>query len=379
MENPAEKKSRPMKADFHPRQAERLATLRQYQILDTPREREFDDIVNLAAQICGAPISVINFIDAERQWFKAEVGLGADETPLDASICAHVILQDELMEIPDTLQDERMADNPLCTGEPNLRFYAGAPLTAPNGLPIGTLCILDHKPRQLTELQRESLRVLSRTIMRDLELRRTLLNQEILRREMDHRVKNSLQTIASFISLFRRTARHSSPEEAFDAIERRVRAISALHEELHQVGFDEEAKLDRFLERVISQLRASSPENVTIRSELSPVVGGSSTATTLGIVVSEFVANSIKHGFSDGRDGEISIRLEADGDMLELECRDNGLGSAVESSETNKIEKLGTRLKEAAVSQVNGELHRESDRNGYVTRLTIPLTVGSAT
>lgn len=368
-----------MKADFHPRQAERLATLRQYQILDTPREREFDDIVNLAAQICGAPISVINFIDAERQWFKAEVGLGADETPLDASICAHVILQDELIEIPDTLQDERMADNPLCTGEPNLRFYAGAPLTAPNGLPIGTLCVLDHKPRQLTELQRESLRVLARTIMRDLELRRTLLNQEILRREMDHRVKNSLQTIASFISLFRRTASHSNPEEAFDAIERRVRAISALHEELHQVGFDEEAKLDRFLERVISQLRASSPDNVTIRSELSPVVGGSSTATTLGIVVSEFVANSIKHGFSDGRDGEISIRLEADGDMLELECRDNGLGSAVESSETNKIEKLGTRLKEAAVSQVNGELHRESDKDGYVTRLTIPLSVGSAT
>ena len=114
-----------MQADPHPRQDERLASLRAYRILDTPREADFDEIVQLASQLCETPISVVNLIDSDRQWFKAEVGLGVRETPIGTSICAHAILESEMVEISDTSIDTRLCDNPLVTGNPGLRFYAG--------------------------------------------------------------------------------------------------------------------------------------------------------------------------------------------------------------------------------------------------------------
>ena len=114
-----------MQAEPHPEQSARISALRDLQILDTPIEQEFDEIAQLASQICEAPISVINLIDSARQWFKAEVGLGTRETPLDTSICAHVILADDLTIVPDTLNDPRFSDNPLCTSGPNLRFTPG--------------------------------------------------------------------------------------------------------------------------------------------------------------------------------------------------------------------------------------------------------------
>lgn len=132
-----------MRAPAHPRQPDRLRLLHSYEILDTDREKEFDDVVKLTAEICGTAISIINLIDAERQWFKAEVGLGVRETPIESSICSHMILQEDFVEIYDTLEDPRLADNSLCSGDPGLRFYAGALLRSDEGLPLGTLCVLD--------------------------------------------------------------------------------------------------------------------------------------------------------------------------------------------------------------------------------------------
>ena len=132
-----------MKAAPHPQQALRLETLRKYEILDTPRETDFDEIVELASKICNVPISVVNLIDEDRQWFKAEVGIGARETPLVTSICSHVVLSSDFVEINDTHKDPRTADNELCMPADGLRFYAGALLKAKNGMPIGTLCVLD--------------------------------------------------------------------------------------------------------------------------------------------------------------------------------------------------------------------------------------------
>jgi PAS domain S-box-containing protein len=159
---------------------DRLAALDQYAILDTPREPEFDDVVRLASDIFGAPISVVNLIAAGRQWFKAEVGIGADELPLDVSICAHAILQPGIFVVPDTTQDGRFACNPLVTGEPGLRFYAGALLETPEGLPLGTICVLDTKPRPdgITDRQRLTLEVLARQVMTQLELRRSVAERD---------------------------------------------------------------------------------------------------------------------------------------------------------------------------------------------------------
>jgi PAS domain S-box-containing protein len=161
------------------RESDRIAALERYQILDTPTEEDFDDIVRLAAEAFDAPIAVVNLIASHRQWFKAEVGIGARELPLDVSICAHAILQQDTMVIPDTRADDRFVHNPLVTAEGGLRFYAGALLKTPDGLPIGTVCVLDRQPRPdgITPFQRLTLEVLARQVMTQLELRRALSQQ----------------------------------------------------------------------------------------------------------------------------------------------------------------------------------------------------------
>jgi PAS domain S-box-containing protein len=161
-------------------EGDRLAALAGYDILDTPHEPEFDDIVRLVANVFEAPIAVVNLIAESRQWFKAEVGIGADELPLDVSICAHAILQPGIFVVPDTTQDARFASNPLVTGDPGLRFYAGALLETPDGLPLGTVCVLDTEPRPggITEHQRLTLEVLARQVMTQLELRRALSQRD---------------------------------------------------------------------------------------------------------------------------------------------------------------------------------------------------------
>ena len=156
-----------------------MAVLRRYGILDTPAEASYDDVTRLIAHICEMPIAVINLIDDGRQWFKSEIGLGVRETPLDPSICAHAILQPGLFVVPDTLLDPRFSDNPLVTGEPHLRFYAGALLETPEGHTLGTLCVLDTVPRELTRSQRDALRTLARHVMAMLELRRSHAAQRL--------------------------------------------------------------------------------------------------------------------------------------------------------------------------------------------------------
>src|SRR3954453_5863385 len=156
-------------------EVDRLAALRTYGVLDTPREAAFDEITEAASLVCKAPIALVSFVEDTRQFFKSEIGFGARETPMDVSICAHAILQRDLFVVPDTTQDERFASNPLVTGERHIRFYAGALLTTPEDLPLGTLCVLDTNPRPdgLTEEQAGTLRALARAVMAQLDLRRS--------------------------------------------------------------------------------------------------------------------------------------------------------------------------------------------------------------
>lgn len=149
----------------------RLVALKRYNILDTPPKLEFDDFTQLASLICQTPISLISLVDEARQWFKSRVGIEVCETHRSLSFCQHAIQGAELMEIPDAHLDERFSANPLVTGEPYIRFYAGAPLTTPDGHRIGTLCVIDQTPRQLTGMQRDGLVRLARHIMRQLESR----------------------------------------------------------------------------------------------------------------------------------------------------------------------------------------------------------------
>ena len=150
----------------------RLELLRQYEVLDTPAEDLYDEITARAAEICQTPISLLAFVDRDRVWFKSNVGLKLRETPRETSFCAHAICQDDLYVAQDALPDERFADNPLVNGESHVRFYAGAPLLSPEGLAMGTLCVLDRRPRELTLEQADQLRELAKGVVLLLEIRR---------------------------------------------------------------------------------------------------------------------------------------------------------------------------------------------------------------
>ncbi len=165
----------------YPNEEARLSALLSYGILNTPPEAAFDDITRLIAEICDVPIALVTLIEGDRQWFKSAVGAGdITETPRDIAFCAHALVQNDLFLVPDMCKDSRFVNNPLVTGPPHIRFYAGAVLRTPEGFALGTLCVLDTKPRTLTAKQENALRVLAREVVTQIELRQRVREQEIL-------------------------------------------------------------------------------------------------------------------------------------------------------------------------------------------------------
>lgn len=196
----------------------RLAALRRYEILDTPAEAEFDDLTRMASYICGAPIALISLVDGNRQWFKSEIGLGITETTLDRSICRHGILQKELFVVPDTTQDERFRDNPLVTGEPRVRFYAGAPLESSEGQMLGMVCVFDRRSRTITEAQGHALRLLARQVMTMFELR-LAARQLALRNEELEAARRQISALEGLLPVCAKCKRIRDTDDQWSTLE----------------------------------------------------------------------------------------------------------------------------------------------------------------
>lgn len=192
----------PMKASLPDDEAERVEALLQYKILDTQPEESFDELTRLASYICGTPIALVSLVDTNRQWFKSSIGLEALETPRDVAFCAHAILQKDVFIVPNAATDERFANNPLVTSDPHIRFYAGVPLTNAEGYSLGTLCVIDQVPRNLTAEQVDALRILGNQVIKQLELRRNLANLVLVNQEYQQSKKARLRFFRNIAGSF---------------------------------------------------------------------------------------------------------------------------------------------------------------------------------
>jgi two-component sensor histidine kinase len=362
-----------MKAEHHPFEPARLATLRAYDILDTPRESDFDEIVMLASRICDAPISVVNLVDEHRQWFKAEVGLGVRETPLDTSLCAHAILEQDFVEIPDTLDDPRMADNPLCTAEGGLRFYAGALLKSKRGYPIGTLCVLDNRPRTLSSLQRETLKVLAHQVMTQLDLRAVIANEKILRSEIDHRVKNSLQSVGAFVSLERSASEDDEARASLERVERQVRLVAALHDHLGRAGDAKQIQLAPYLDQALRLIDSTLAVGISVEGDFEDVEVTPQEASIVATIVNELATNASKHSLTRSSGTIILSGRRVAETGYRLTCSDDAGPKQAEPLDARVG--LGLRILRASVRQLGGTMTAKQDSRGYSTELDFNLSV----
>jgi signal transduction histidine kinase len=242
----------------------RLSALRRYKILDTTSEEAFDDLVHCAALICRTPISLVSLVDATRQWFKAKVGLAANELPRESAFCAHAILGYDILIVPDTHEDPRFADNPLVVGEPRIRFYAGAPIVTPEGHGLGTLCVIDRVPRVIGQAETRSLRGLAREVMTQLELRRALLKVDERTRELDafassvaHDLRAPLRAMRGFAEILGEDYGAALGEEGRKLLER----------VLHSGG-----RMDAMIEGLLAFARVAREDLPLVRVELGPVL-----------------------------------------------------------------------------------------------------------
>jgi signal transduction histidine kinase len=267
-------------------EASRLRTLRRYSLLDSLPEQEFDDITELASFICDTPISLISLVDEDRQWFKSKVGVEEQQTPRSESFCAHILISGKMLIVEDTLSDSRFADNPLVVGQPCIRFYAGAPLVAPNGHILGSLCVIDRKPRTLSPRQISALEALSRQVISAFESRQrfdeaqkaaaALMQIEKLAAvgrvasSMAHEINNPLEAVTNLLYLSRQHATHPAVQGWLDEAEIELRRISIIANQtlrFHKQSTKPEATTCLSMFRTTLNLYASKLKNSRITVE----------------------------------------------------------------------------------------------------------------
>lgn len=326
-------------------ETERLEDLAYYDIMDTPSEDEFESIVNLASQICNTPISLVTLLDKDRQWFKAKRGLDIEQTSRDVAFCSHTILQEGVMVVEDTLKDERFVNNPFVNNDNPVRFYAGAPIVSPNGYKLGTVCIVDHQPKTLSEQERGALEQLSKIATRLLEIKQKniiirkkaeefialkslaaqayMAQTELSKKQMAHQLhENTAQTIASALMLLQVAgdkAEHGKPliaevQKILSQTLREIKSQAFRLTPLMMVGVDSSEMITEY----IKQLSSTYPFAIHIESKsgdehLEPEVLIAATR----IVEQWLNVLSYKNLVTD-----VTIRVQL-GNMLTIEIQDN--------------------------------------------------------
>lgn len=351
-------------------EAERLQALRAYGLMDTPPEAVFDEVVALASYVFQTPIAMVSLLDERRQWFKSKIGIDLPETPREYAFCAYAILEPEGMVVPDASVDPRFASNPLVVGNPGIRFYAATPLVTREGHALGTLCVIDTKPRLQFELeQRKALQTLGRHLMAQIEIRyssaflaKALVErrnaeleqqQRILEhgRELDrlnemkdrfmtmlaHELRNPLASILNAVELLRLP----QPEDAVEIIEQQVRHLSRLIEDFLDLSRVTRGKITlkkttldavevvRSTARAIRPLLAKGGQNFVLELPDEPLWIRAD-AVRLEQIISNLMVNAAKFT-EEGK--EIKLSLSQEGNELILRVKDQGIGIPREMQE----------------------------------------------
>ncbi|KZN67588.1 hypothetical protein N478_02195 [Pseudoalteromonas luteoviolacea S4060-1] len=392
-------------------ESERLKSLREYEVLDTEAEHCFDEITELASQLCGTPIALVSLIDSHRQWFKSKVGLDASETPREFALCAHAILQDEVFEVCDASADVRFFDNPLVTGGPKIRYYAGAPLRSFSGQAFGTLCVINPKPMQLNAQQRNALTILGRQVVAQLELRKRIKEISEANQAKDeflsnisHELRTPLNAICGFSELLQ-----SSEQTSLSAAQTTyvknidfgsqqllsivnsvldLEKIDAGKMELQPEPTEISGLINNVLEMmVVDAKKAQIKLTSSISTELSDAVYNLD-KTKLTQVLTNILSNAIKH-----TQANLTVKLVAKkvNDKLLIEVIDQGAGISEEDQRVlfDKYRQVGAVRKEGTglglcickglVTLMGGHIYLSSELAvGTTVRITLPIVNAQA-
>lgn len=330
----------------------RLAAVRRYDILDTPPDGAFDRITALAARRFGVPISIISIVDADRIWFKSRHGLDVEQIGRDPGLCASAILSNDPHILTDASIDPRSLANPLVAGEFGLRFYAGVPLTTDDGHNLGTLCIIDKEARPIDQSQIEDLKDLAAIVMDQLETqiaaRRAVYQAQLMAKEIDHRVMNSLQFVSGLLSMQSRSLDDVHAVNHLQLAANRVAAVAQVHRHFYADAANQ-ASCITFLRRLCAELESILGREIQVSGDEGDIP--TTSVQPIGLLVNELVTNAAKHGR-----GLIEVDYQIDGNQHALIVSDEGRDLPRDFDPTAAGKSLGMRVVTSLAKQLGGTL-----------------------
>lgn len=392
--------------EAHPKEDARINALLSYNILDSLPEPEYDNLTRIASLICGKPIALISLVDKERQWFKSRLGLGVDHTSREVSFCGHAIHDDNVMVVPDARIDERFEDNPLTTGDPKVVFYAGAPITTPDGLPLGTLCVIDNKPGELNETQEKALKDLAKQVMILMELRRVIRvlfeqNNQILKlneqlnefaHSFAHELKtpvHNIQTLLEWLVSDYKKSFNGPAMGQLNNIQENLEYLNEITDGMllyHNCGtlplefeeFDLAVLLDQveaeFLDGPAFEFKKTACKKHLVHAE-----------EAWGIIFKQLLQNSLEFNHTSGP--EIKVHCQEDEENITLRWEDNGPGIPEKYREKaldlfftldnhqGKSEGIGLAIVSSLVQRLRGTItleNRKGSKQGLCVEISLP-------
>ena len=350
-----------------PDEAQRMAAVRRYDILDSPPDGAFDRITALAARRFGVPIAIVSIVDEDRIWFKSHHGLPVQQIDREPGLCASAILGDTPYLIEDARIDPRSLANPLVAGDFGLRFYAAVPLTTSDGHNLGTLCVIDKEPRPVTQDQIEDLKDLASVVMDQLELglsaRQAVGKANLMGKEIDHRVMNSLQFVSGLLTMQSRSPGVGDAANHLQQAANRVAAVAQVHRHFYADAADEVSCV-AYLRRLCSDLATILNREIAVDGEEGMVPATS--IQPIGLLTNELVTNAAKHGAGEI---EVTFRVSVDANCL-MVC-DEGPGLKPGFDPHSTTAGLGMRVITTLVRQLRGTLSAGSQATGCGACFTV--------